>query len=66
MFIAFMVCSEVYMLLSCILFKWSHTSNGRIMTKPVSQHLDDFFLPLYSHILVEAHVYNNQNHLDYI
>nr|XP_022321214.1 post-GPI attachment to proteins factor 2-like [Crassostrea virginica] len=34
MFIAFMVCSEVYMLLSCILFKWSHTSNGRIMTKP--------------------------------
>lgn len=33
MFIVFMVCSEVYMLLSCILYKWSHESNGRVMTK---------------------------------
>ncbi|XP_048774040.2 post-GPI attachment to proteins factor 2-like isoform X2 [Ostrea edulis] len=33
MFIAFMVCSEIYMLLSCILYKWGHISNGRVMTK---------------------------------
>ncbi|XP_061183638.1 post-GPI attachment to proteins factor 2-like isoform X1 [Saccostrea echinata] len=33
MFIIFMVCSECYMLLSCILYKWGHTSNGRAMTK---------------------------------
>lgn len=25
------------MLLSCILYKWSHESNGRVMTKPVSE-----------------------------
>lgn len=31
-FITFMVTSEFYMLFSCIVFKWGHTSNGRQMT----------------------------------
>lgn len=44
-----MVCSEVYMLLSCILYKWSHESNGRVMTKSVSEQFLCNFLNLLSY-----------------
>jgi len=34
-FITFMATSELYMLLTCIVFKWGHTSNGRKMSLKV-------------------------------
>lgn len=36
MFVLFMVTSEVYMLLSCLLYRWGHTNEGRKMTPNVS------------------------------
>ncbi|XP_048774042.2 post-GPI attachment to proteins factor 2-like isoform X2 [Ostrea edulis] len=33
MFVLFMVTSEVYMLLTCFVYRWGHSSNGRVMTQ---------------------------------
>lgn len=38
------------MLLSCILYKWSHESNGRVMTKSVSEQFLCIFHNLLSYI----------------
>ncbi|KAK3100602.1 hypothetical protein FSP39_022374 [Pinctada imbricata] len=32
LFIIFMLCSQVYMLITCIIYRWGHQSNGRIMS----------------------------------
>lgn len=38
------------MLLSCILYKWSHESNGRVMTKSVSEQFLCIFHNFLSYI----------------